>query len=186
MIVANQCIVRSRWLCDTGMRRVRRRSGRAGVWYFCGNNILFIVFVTIIICSHARCRRSRISVRGKKNLFCCSVSSASCLLLIVILLLLMSYVEHNVRPIVLGRVCLYCGENIKCGIFFKYPWALWWLGAHDGCVVCSVPSFVVQAVSYCVIKHVTSGPVTIHLRQDLQTHHHQPWRLRSLAQKSGQ
>ena len=27
----------------------------------------------------------------------------------------------------------------------------------------SVPSFVVQAVSYCVIKHVTSGPVTIHL-----------------------
>ena len=30
-------------------------------------------------------------------------------------------VEHNVRPIVLGRVCLYCGENIKCGIFFKCP-----------------------------------------------------------------
>ena len=37
------------------------------------------------------------------------------------------------------------------------------LGAHDGCMVCSVPSFVVQAVSYCVIKHVTSGPATIHL-----------------------
>ena len=30
---------------------------------------------------------------------------------------------------------------------------------HDGCMVCSVPSFVVQAVSYCM----TSGPVTIHL-----------------------
>ena len=30
-------------------------------------------------------------------------------------------------------------------------------------MVCSVPFFVVQAVSYCVIKHVTSGPVTIHL-----------------------
>ena len=29
-------------------------------------------------------------------------------------------------------------------------------------MVCSV-AFVVQAVSYCVIKHVTSGPVTIHL-----------------------
>ena len=26
-------------------------------------------------------------------------------------------VEHNVRPIVLGRVRLYCGENIKCGLF---------------------------------------------------------------------
>ena len=50
-----------------------------------------------------------------------------------------------------------------CGIFFKCPWASWWLGAHDGCMVCSVPYFVVQAVSYCVIKHVTSGPVTIHL-----------------------
>ena len=31
------------------------------------------------------------------------------------------------------------------------------------CMECSVPSFVMQAVSYCVIKHVTSGPVTIHL-----------------------
>ena len=30
-------------------------------------------------------------------------------------------------------------------------------------MICSVPSFVVQAVSYYVIKHVTSGPVTIHL-----------------------
>ena len=30
-------------------------------------------------------------------------------------------------------------------------------------MVCSVPYFVVQAVSYCVIKHVTSGPVTIRL-----------------------
>ena len=63
----------------------------------------------------------------------------------------------------LGRVCLYCGENIKCDIFFKCPWAPWWLGAHDGCMVCPVPSFVVQAVSYRVIKHVTSLPVTIHL-----------------------
>ena len=79
------------------------------------------------------------------------------------------YVEHNVRPIVLGRVCLYCGENIICGIFFKCPWAPWWLGAHDGCMACSVPSSVVQAVSYCVIKHVNSGPVTIifWVRQDL-------------------
>ena len=32
-----------------------------------------------------------------------------------------------------------------------------------GCRVCSIPSFVVQALSYCVIKHVTSGPVIIHL-----------------------
>ena len=30
-------------------------------------------------------------------------------------------------------------------------------------MVCSISSFVVQAISYCVIKHVTSGPVTIHL-----------------------
>ena len=28
---------------------------------------------------------------------------------------------------------------------------------------CSVPSFVVQAGFYCVIKHVTSLPVTIHI-----------------------
>ena len=86
MIGANQCIVRSRWLCGTGLRRVRRRSGRAGIWYFCGNNILFIIFVTIIICIHVRCKRSRISVREFFFLFCCSVSSASCLLLIVIVL----------------------------------------------------------------------------------------------------
>ena len=45
----------------------------------------------------------------------------------------------------------------------KCPWVPWWLGAHDGCMVCSVPYFVVQAVSYCMIKHVTSGSVTIHL-----------------------
>ena len=72
MIVANQCMVRSRWLCGTGLRRVWRQSGRAGIWYFCGDNILFIIFVTIIICSHARCKRSRISVRGKNSflLFC--------------------------------------------------------------------------------------------------------------------
>ena len=85
MIVADQCIVRCRWLCGTGLRQVRRRSGRAGIWYFCGNNILFIIFITIIICSHARCKRSRISIREKNSIFCCSVSSASCLLLIVIL-----------------------------------------------------------------------------------------------------
>ena len=72
-----------------------------------------------------------------------------------------TYVEHNVRPIVLGRVCLYCGENIKCGMFFKCPCAPWWLGTHDGCMVDSVFSFAVQAVSYCVIKHLTSGPVPI-------------------------
>ena len=65
-------------------------SGRAGIWYFCGYNILFIIFITIIICSHARCKRSRISVRDFYFIFCCSVSSASCLLLIVTLLLLMS------------------------------------------------------------------------------------------------
>ena len=44
------------------------------------------------------------------------------------------YTEHNVRPIVLDIVCLlYCGENIKCGIFFKMSlsssvtWRSWWL-----------------------------------------------------------
>ena len=31
-----------------------------------------------------------------------------------------AYVEHNLRPIVLGIVCLYCEKNIKCGIFFKF------------------------------------------------------------------
>ena len=35
--------------------------------------------------------------------------------------------------------------------------------AHDGCMLGSVPSCVVQAVSYCMIKHLTSGPETIHL-----------------------
>ena len=30
-------------------------------------------------------------------------------------------------------------------------------------MVCSVPYFVVKAVSYCVIEHVTSGPVTIRI-----------------------
>ena len=78
------------WLCGTGLRRVRRRSGRAGIWYFCGNNILVIIFITIIICSHARCKRSRISLWEKMSIFCCIVSSASCLLLIVIMFLLMS------------------------------------------------------------------------------------------------
>ena len=38
----------------------------------------------------------------------------------------------------------------------------WWLGAHDDCMLFLVPSFVLQAVSYRVIKQVTSGPVTIH------------------------
>ena len=82
MIVANQCIVRSRWLCGTGLRRVRQRSGRAGVWYFCGNNILPIIFISFIICAHARSKRSRISVRGKIAclLFClfCDLSAAYC------------------------------------------------------------------------------------------------------------
>ena len=30
-------------------------------------------------------------------------------------------------------------------------------------MVCSVPSFAGQAVTHCVSKHVSSGPVTIHL-----------------------
>ena len=62
-----------------------------------------------------------------------------------------TYVEHNVRPNELGSVCLYCGKYIKCDILFEYPWAPWWHGAHGGSMVCSVPSFAVQAVSYCVI-----------------------------------
>ena len=80
--ISDQCIVCSRWLCGTGLRRVRQRSGRAGIWYFCGNNILVIIFITIIICSHARCKSLALAL-GKKFyflLFClfCELSAAYC------------------------------------------------------------------------------------------------------------